>query len=244
MKLEKINKANQLTILRLVLIIPFLMFLWLSYWQTNSSETFIIVLKGFLRIIAMFIFLVAVLTDYYDGKIARETNTVTDFGKLMDPIADKLLTFTFLLVLLQVNAISLLLVLILLFREIYITAIRALVASKNGEIIPASKYGKYKTIALYIGLFIIGFIPYFPYARFIMNSILLLPAVVLSVISAIDYTKEAMKILGYEKETDSYCPFKETKEPYADSCDLEENTCLENSENIENMENIEEDKGE
>ncbi|WP_231679257.1 CDP-diacylglycerol--glycerol-3-phosphate 3-phosphatidyltransferase [Oceanivirga miroungae] len=197
--MEKMNRANQLTILRIILIVPFLLFLWLSYFG-GSDITYILVVKATFRIIALAIFAIAVITDYYDGKIARETNTVTDFGKLMDPIADKLLTFTFLLVLLQAGVISLLLVLILLFREFFITAIRALVSNKTSKIIPASKYGKYKTIALYVGLFIIGLIPVFPYITYMLNSIILLPAVVLSIISAISYTKTAISLLEGENE--------------------------------------------
>lgn len=198
MMIDKINRANQLTILRILLILPFLLFLWLSYFG-RSDITYILVVKATFRIIALSIFFIAVITDYYDGKIARETNTVSDFGKLMDPIADKLLTFTFLLVLLQAGVVSLLLVLILLFREFFITSIRALVSNKTQEIIPASKYGKYKTVALYVALFIIGLIPVFPYFTYIINSIILLPSVVLSIISAISYTKTAISILENEK---------------------------------------------
>lgn len=192
--MDKLNRANQLTLLRLVLIIPFLLFLWLSYFG-RSDITYILVVKATFRVVALSIFVLAVVTDYFDGKIARETNTVTDFGKLMDPIADKLLTFTFLLVLLQARAISLLLVLILLFREFFITALRALVSSKISVIIPASSWGKYKTIALYISLFIIGLIPVFPYVTVVVNSILLLPAVILSIVSAYSYTKAAILLL-------------------------------------------------
>ncbi len=196
MKLSQMNKANKLTILRLVLIIPFLLFLELSYLGT-SSVTVILVLKAFSRFIALGIFALAVATDYYDGKIARETETVTDFGKLMDPIADKLLTFTFLLVLLEAGAVSILIVLALLVREFMVTAERALVANKGGAIIPASKYGKYKTIALYVALFIIGFLPNYGIATATINSFLLLPAVVLSIISAIEYHKMAKEYIEF-----------------------------------------------
>ncbi len=192
----EMNKANKLTILRLILIIPFLLFLELSYLGT-SSLTYILVLKGFSRFIALGIFAAAVATDYYDGKIARETDTVTDFGKLMDPIADKLLTFTFLLVLLRANAVMVLIVLILLTREFLVTAERALVSNKGGAIIPASKYGKYKTIALYVALFIIGFIPNFAGWTCVINSILLLPAVVLSIVSAIEYHNLAKEYIEF-----------------------------------------------
>ncbi|WP_067141605.1 CDP-diacylglycerol--glycerol-3-phosphate 3-phosphatidyltransferase [Oceanivirga salmonicida] len=192
-----LNKANKLTILRLILIIPFLIFLSLSYYNTFFVETTtILILKGFARLIALTIFALAVATDYYDGKIARETNTVTDFGKLMDPIADKLLTFTFLLVLLKAGAVSLLLVLILLFREFLVTAERALVSIKGGMIIPASDYGKYKTVTLYAALFMIGLLNLFIQLS-ILNSILLLPTVILSVISAVEYHNNAKKYIEF-----------------------------------------------
>lgn len=179
------NKANKLTVLRMLLIIPFLVFLVFSY-RIAYYHT---VARSFFRLLAIITFVVATITDYYDGKIARETNTVSDFGKLLDPIADKLLTFTALLVLLKYDIVGILVVLILLSREFLVTGLRALVISKGGEVIPASSIAKLKTFSLFIALFIIMFLPVIPGITYIVSNTLLLPSILLSILSCYEYIK-------------------------------------------------------
>ena len=183
---SKMNLSNKLTILRLILIIPFIFFFDMGLSYSNIFIVF------FGRIFALSIFVAAIMTDYFDGKIARETGTVTDFGKIMDPIADKLLTFSCMFVLLKHDLIPLIFVLIILTREFIVTAERALAASRGAGAIPASSLGKYKTVATYIALSIAILLPNVWGVKLII-SILLIPAVVLTVISGIEYHNEAKK---------------------------------------------------
>lgn len=188
---SKMNLSNKLTVLRLALIIPFIFF----YDSALHYENVFVIYFG--KMFALSIFLIAVATDYFDGKIARETGTVTDFGKIMDPIADKLLTFSCMFVLLKYNMISLIFVLIILTRELIITGERALAASKGAGTIPASMLGKYKTVATYIALSILIVLPRFSLFKFI-SIILLLPALLLTVISGIEYHNQVKKYFDSE----------------------------------------------
>lgn len=188
---SKMNLSNKLTILRLILIIPFIFFFDMRLSYSNIFIVF------FGRIFALSIFVAAIMTDYFDGKIARETGTVTDFGKIMDPIADKLLTFSCMFVLLKHDLIPLIFVLIILTREFIVTAERALAASRGAGAIPASSLGKYKTVATYIALSIAILLPNVWGVKLII-SILLIPAVVLTVISGIEYHNEAKKYFSDE----------------------------------------------
>lgn len=188
---SKMNLSNKLTILRLILIIPFIFFFDMGLSYSNIFIVF------FGRIFALSIFVAAIMTDYFDGKIARETGTVTDFGKIMDPIADKLLTFSCMFVLLKHDLIPLIFVLIILTREFIVTAERALAASRGAGAIPASLLGKYKTVATYIALSIAILIPNVWGVKLII-SILLIPAVVLTVISGVEYHNEAKKYFSDE----------------------------------------------
>ncbi|WP_068268672.1 CDP-diacylglycerol--glycerol-3-phosphate 3-phosphatidyltransferase [Caviibacter abscessus] len=188
---SKMNLPNKLTVLRLVLVIPFIVF-----FDMALSSRFII-FNYFGRTFALSIFLIAIATDYLDGKIARETGEVTDFGKIMDPIADKLLTFSCMFVLLKHNLISLIFVLIILTRELIVTAERAVAASRGAGAIPASQLGKYKTVATYIALSIAIILPNFLFFKFV-NSLILVPAVFLTVISGIEYHNQAKKYFDSE----------------------------------------------
>ena len=94
--------------------------------------------------IALLVFLVASLTDYLDGVIARKWNLITDFGKLMDPLADKVLTASAFICLIPYEALPAWAVIIIISREFLITGLR-LLASSKGVILPAEKLGKHKT---------------------------------------------------------------------------------------------------
>ncbi|MBR3634933.1 MAG: CDP-diacylglycerol--glycerol-3-phosphate 3-phosphatidyltransferase [Lachnospiraceae bacterium] len=176
------NLPNKLTILRTVLIIPFV----------------IIMLTGCCGIlsdwIALFIFILASVTDLLDGKIARKYNLVTNFGKFMDPLADKLLVCSALICLLNMGRIPAWAVLIIMGREFIISGFR-LVASDNGVVIAASMWGKSKTVSqmIMIGILIadIDFILFK-----ILGIIALYVSVALTIISLIDYimkNKEVMR---------------------------------------------------
>ena len=127
------NLPNKLTTLRVILI-PFFVFFLL--WQGGENRTF--------RIISLVIFIVASLTDLLDGKIARKYNLVANFGKFMDPLADKLLVCAALICLIETGKLAAWMVIVIISREFIISGFR-LIASDNGVVIAASYWGKFKT---------------------------------------------------------------------------------------------------
>ena len=129
------NLPNKLTILRVILIPFFVVFMLFDI--TGAADKWI----------ALVIFCVASLTDMLDGKIARKYNLVTNFGKFMDPLADKLLVCTALICLTSMNRLNVIVVLVIIAREFIISGFR-LVASDNGIVIAASYWGKFKTVSL------------------------------------------------------------------------------------------------
>ena len=128
------NLPNKLTILRVILIPFFVVFMLFDI--TGAADKWI----------ALVVFCVASLTDMLDGKIARKYNLVTNFGKFMDPLADKLLVCTALICLTSMNRLNVIVVLVIIAREFIISGFR-LVASDNGIVIAASYWGKFKTVS-------------------------------------------------------------------------------------------------
>lgn len=124
------NLPNQLTVARLGLSVFFVACLSVSF--------------PFNHALALAIFLVATLTDYLDGQIARRRNLITDFGRLMDPLADKVLTAAAFICLLPFGAIPAWVVIVIIAREFLITGLRLLAGAK-GVVLPAEKMGKHKT---------------------------------------------------------------------------------------------------
>lgn len=127
------NLPNKLTIMR-VIMIPF--FVAALMVEGGANPTF--------RYVAAAIFIVASLTDMLDGKIARKYNLVTNFGKFMDPLADKLLVCSALICMIELGQLPAWMVIIIISREFIISGFR-LVASDNGVVIAASYWGKFKT---------------------------------------------------------------------------------------------------
>ena len=128
------NLPNKLTVLRICMI-PF--FVAALLYENGADQT--------IRIIANVIFIVASLTDLLDGKIARKYGLVTNFGKFMDPLADKLLVCSALICLIQLGQLPAWIVIIIISREFIISGFR-LVAADNGIVIAASYWGKFKTV--------------------------------------------------------------------------------------------------
>ena len=179
------NLPNKLATLRMILVIPFVIFLGIAL-STESTG-----LSIFMRILSFVIFAGASITDYFDGQIARKHNMVTNLGKLIDPLADKLLVISALVVLAKYSQISLWFVLIIIFRELLITGLRAIVANE-GVVIAAEKLGKWKTATQMIALLLIILIP----MSFFVNNILLLIPVILTVQSGVEYMQKAKNILN------------------------------------------------
>ena len=179
------NLPNKLATLRMILVIPFVIFLGIAL-STESTG-----LSIFMRILSFVIFAGASITDYFDGQIARKHNMVTNLGKLIDPLADKLLVISALVVLPKYDQISLWFVLIIIFRELLITGLRAIVANE-GVVIAAEKLGKWKTATQMIALLLIILFP----MSFFVNNILLLIPVILTVQSGVEYMQKAKNILN------------------------------------------------
>ena len=168
-----------------ILVIPFVIFLGIAL-STESTG-----LSIFMRILSFVIFAGASITDYFDGQIARKHNMITNLGKLIDPLADKLLVISALVVLTKYDQISLWFVLIIIFRELLITGLRAIVANE-GVVIAAEKLGKWKTATQMIALLLIILFP----MSFFVNNILLLIPVILTVQSGVEYMQKAKNILN------------------------------------------------
>ena len=174
------NLPNKLTTLR-VIMIPFFVFFLL--WQNGENYTF--------RMIALALFIIASLTDLLDGKIARKYNLVTNFGKFMDPLADKLLVCSALICLIELNALPAWLVIIIISREFIISGFR-LIASDNGVVIAASYWGKFKTTFQMVSVVLL--ILDIPALAFV-TTICVWIALVLTIVSLVDYIYKNHKIL-------------------------------------------------
>ncbi len=179
------NLPNKLTIFRVILIPFFVLFLLLE----PDNQTF--------RLIADLIFIVASLTDMLDGKIARKYHLVTNFGKFMDPLADKLLVCAAMVCLVATGQLAAWIVIIIISREFIISGFR-LIASDNGIVIAASMWGKFKTV--FQMLMIIVLIANIPLAAFDMiGTVLTYVALVLTVVSLVDYITKNKDILKEQK---------------------------------------------
>lgn len=136
-----------------------------------------------MRYVVAALFIIASLTDMLDGKIARKYNLVTNFGKFMDPLADKLLVCSALICMIELRELPAWMVIIIISREFIISGFR-LVASDNGVVIAASYWGKFKTTFQMIGVVLLIFnIP----ALSTLTTIIVWIALALTVISLVDY---------------------------------------------------------
>ena len=167
------NLPNKLTIFR-VLLVPFFVVFLLNQ---HVNEYF--------NLIALIIFVIASLTDLLDGKIARKYNLVTNFGKFMDPLADKLLVCSALICFIELGKISSIIVLVIIAREFIISGFR-LIAADKGVVIAAGYWGKLKTVVQMV--MIIVLLLNIPLDAFrIVEQVLIWASLALTVISLIDY---------------------------------------------------------
>lgn len=181
------NLPNKLTIFRVILIPFFVFFLLAPYFPEYG------------KYIATAIFIVASLTDMADGKIARKYNLVTNFGKFMDPLADKLLVCSAMICLVDLELIPVWVVLIIIAREFIISGFR-LVASDNGIVIAASYWGKFKTTFQMLMVIVIIFNINLQLGWLnILGTILIYVALVLTVVSLIDYIAKNKDVLKDQK---------------------------------------------
>ncbi len=182
------NWPNRLTILRVILI-PF----FVACLMLDGG-------KGILRYISLGIFIVASLTDALDGHIARKYNLVTNFGKFMDPLADKLLVCSAIICFIELGKMPAWIVLIIIAREFIISGFR-LIASDNGLVIAASWWGKSKTIVQMVMIIVLlldlGAVFVEAAAGIhIVEQVLIYLALVLTVISLLDYIIKNRQVLS------------------------------------------------
>ena len=165
------NLPNKLTIFRVILI-PFFVFFLLSNAAGDMSKW-----------IALAIFIIASLTDMLDGRIARRYNLITDFGKFMDPLADKMLVCSAMIALVGLQKIPSWIVIIIISREFIISGFR-LIAADKGVVIAASYWGKFKTaFQMAMVILMIADLP----ALSVLTQIVMWIALALTVVSLIDY---------------------------------------------------------
>lgn len=179
------NLPNKLTILRVCMIPFFIFFLYANAIPGNDY-------------IALAIFVLASLTDMLDGQIARKRNLVTNFGKFMDPLADKLLVCSALICLLTLGRISdnsilaSVVVIVIIAREFIISGFR-LVASDNGVVIAASYWGKFKTVSQMIAIILM--IANISVLSIVTTAFVWI-SVALTIISLIDYIVKNKSVMG------------------------------------------------
>ena len=177
------NLPNKLTVLR-VIMIPFFVFFMLTEYAGESS-----------RWIALAIFIIASLTDLLDGKIARKYNLVTNFGKFMDPLADKLLVVAALICLVETGQLAAWIVIIITSREFIISGFR-LIAYDNGVVLEASYCGKFKTTFQMIMVCLM--IANIEQLTLVTNIVMWI-AVALTIISLVDYLVKNKHVMKEDK---------------------------------------------
>ena len=175
------NLPNKLTVLRILMVPVFVLFM-LSPDLAGAATKYI----------ALAIFCVASLTDFFDGYLARKHNLVTNFGKFMDPLADKLLVSAAMICLVEMGRLPAWIVIVIISREFIISGFR-LIASDNGVVIAASYWGKFKTVfqmAMIIVL-IFNFGGFFG----IVEMVLIWISLILTVVSLVDYIVKNVGVL-------------------------------------------------
>ncbi len=189
------NTPNKLTIFRIILTPIFLAALLIQFPQHY--------------LVATLLFVIASITDFIDGNMARKYNLITTLGKLLDPLADKVLVTAALLAFIKLGLCDVWAVMIILAREFLITSIR-MVATTQGVVIPANIYGKAKTVTQMVAIIsILGFswlnydlkvIPEFLSQYFVIFSeVLIWISVIMTVISGLVYVKDTRKVVDFSK---------------------------------------------
>ena len=168
-----------------MIMVPFLVVFMLTEWGGEAN-----------RYISVGIFIAASVTDWFDGYLARKNNLVTNFGKFMDPLADKLLVCSALICLIELDKLPAWIVIIIIAREFIISGFR-LIAAENGVVIAANYWGKFKTVSqmLMIILLILNFGGIFD----VIETILFWLSLALTVISLLTYIMQNRKVLSMQE---------------------------------------------
>lgn len=193
--MKKMNLPNKLTIFRVVLIVPFVVLLLGKSNAYGWFEAIFGSIREYVDYLALAIFIVASLTDLIDGKIARKYNMVTNFGKFMDPLADKLLVSAAMIALVELDRIPAWIVIVIISREFIISGFR-LVAADNHVVIAASYWGKFKTtFQMVMVCLMIADIR----SLQLLTDIVMWIALALTVISLMDYLMKNKGVMAEQK---------------------------------------------
>ena len=178
------NTPNKLTIARMI-IVPFLVIFLLTGWGGEAN-----------RYISLTLFVVASVTDWFDGYLARKNNLVTNFGKFMDPLADKLLVCSAMICMIDLKRLPAWFVIIIIAREFIISGFR-LIAAENGIVIAANYWGEFKTASQMI--MIILLILHFDGIFVILEQIFIWLSLALTIISLITYIWQNRTVLSMQE---------------------------------------------
>lgn len=199
------NTPNKLTVLR-ILLVPIMVIL--SFFDIPGKVLWVPMTMFLMWII----FIIASITDKLDGYLARKNNQVTDFGKFLDPIADKILVIAAMLILVGMQRLPAWIPIIVVFREFLVSGYRMMAAGKKGKVVAANKWGKLKTVTQMIALILI-FIDnyaYFDFARGVIEnpgfialnavqSIIMTLSVIATIFSGYEYLKEGKDVILKDK---------------------------------------------
>ncbi|MCD7807364.1 MAG: CDP-diacylglycerol--glycerol-3-phosphate 3-phosphatidyltransferase [Lachnospiraceae bacterium] len=185
------NLPNKLTTIRMILVVPFVIFLLGGHSHWGWFDFLFGGILEYMDWVALVIFVVASLTDLLDGRIARKYHMVTNFGKFMDPLADKLLVCSALICLIELGRIPSWAVIVIVGREFIISGFR-LVASDNGIVIAASMWGKYKTtFQMIMIILMIADIEQLS----LITVLVMWIALILTIVSLVDYIRKNRQVL-------------------------------------------------
>ena len=168
-----------------MILVPFLVVFMLTGWGGEAN-----------RWICLAIFVAASVTDWFDGHLARKYNLITNFGKFMDPLADKLLVCSAMICMIELDRLPAWVVIIIIGREFIISGFR-LIAAENGVVIAANYWGKFKTVSqmIMIILLIVDFGGFFA----ILTEVFIWLSVALTVISLLTYIMQNRKVLSMQE---------------------------------------------
>ena len=178
------NTPNKLTVARMILV-PFLVVFLLTGWGGEAN-----------RWICLAIFVAASVTDWFDGHLARKYNLITNFGKFMDPLADKLLVCSAMICMIELDKLPAWVVIIIIGREFIISGFR-LIAAENGIVLAAHYWGKFKTVSqmIMIILLMLDFGGIFT----VLTQIFIWLSVALTIISLLTYIMQNRKVLSMQE---------------------------------------------
>ena len=200
----KMNLANKLTIFRIILV-PVIMLIPIIDNLVGIPGEFLGISTAFW--IMNIIFIIASITDKLDGYIARSRNQVTTFGKFLDPLADKILVLSALVILVEYGKIPSWIPIIVLAREFIVSGYRLIAVEKGGKVIAASIWGKLKTVTQMIAIILVmfdsnpfaecfkGTLSGVDFGLNLIATIILLISVVATIFSGIDYMKNSKELL-------------------------------------------------